>query len=261
MPDEHIGYNCSCDDEHDAETLEQLRRRVIRRLGYAAQAANPPPGMADLIDDFLTGAQRQLYRRYDALRTERIFTWELEEGVRFYGLKANLEAQEGEEGGEPVPAECDVLLDPHKVTWIGVEDRNRVWYPLTKGIPPEFYTMSQEWVGWPSRYEIRQCVEIFPAPSAGMRFLRVKGHFGLQPFSEDEHKTTIDSELVFLHALGAAKKHYRQFDADDVFAQLNSLLGGIVAGSHQTARYIPGKRPIAPATPPVFLPLIGGGDD
>ena len=38
------------------ETLQTLRNRILRRLGFAAQISNPPPGMAELVDDFLKSA-------------------------------------------------------------------------------------------------------------------------------------------------------------------------------------------------------------
>lgn len=236
-------FNCECEEETENETLAQLRRRLLIRLGYSAQADNPPPGMADLLNDFLLQSQRFLYRKYDALRTERFFTWTMEQGVRFYDLPDNDET-------------CTKQLDPYKLTWVGVEDVNGAWYNLSKGIPPEWYT-SVNFQGLPVRYEIRQCIEVFPAPSAEGYKLRIKGHFGLTSFTEDDDKTTIDSELVFLWALANAKAHYGQPDATNYANQATAYLGALVSGAHQTARYVPGTRPAQPWTPPVFLPLIG----
>lgn len=236
-------YNCECEDDPGARTLASLRQELMARLGYAAQINNPPPGMTALLNSFLRDAQVQLYHRFTTFKTERFFTWPLIEGVRYYGLGENNDCCEGRS------------LDPYKITWVGVEDANGVWYPLHHGIPPEFYTMTEQWKGWPARYEIRECIEIFPAPSADMRKLRIKGHFGLRPFSEDEHKTTINPDVLFLWALGTAKSHYGQPDAAVCFQQANDLISRLVAGSHQTARYIPGTRPRRPLTPPRFLPI------
>lgn len=235
-------FNCECEEETNNETLAQLRRRMLVRLGYAAQADNPPPGMADLLNDFLVQSQRFLYRKYNALRTERFFSWTMVQGQRFYDLPDNDET-------------CTKELDPYKLTWVGVEDLNGAWYHLSEGIPPEWYT-SINFQGLPVRYEIRQCIEVFPAPSA-VYTLRIKGHFGLTSFTEDDDKTTIDSELVFLWALANAKAHYGQPDAANYAAQAKEYLGNLVYGAHQTARYIPGTQPAQPWTPPVFLPLIG----
>lgn len=236
-PDE---FNCECEEETDNETLAQLRRRLLVRLGYAAQADNPPPGMADLLDDFLVQSQRLLYRRYRALRTERFFTWTMIVGQRFYDLPDNDET-------------CNKVLDPYRLSWVGVEDTNGAWYGLVKGIPPEVYT-SVENQGLPALYEIRQCIEVFPAPSDNYK-LRIKGHFGLTEFDEDTDTTTIDSELVFLWALANAKAHYGQPDASNVAAQAQTYLSTLVSGSHQTARYIPGRSVSPPIPRPLFLGL------
>lgn len=234
-------FNCECEDEAGMSTLAELRRRLLVRLGYSAQADNPPPGTADLLNDFLLSAQTFLYNKFTGLRTERFYRWTMQEGVRFYDLDANED-------------ECAKRMDAYKITWVGVEDLNGWWGPLIKGIPPEFYT-TVNYNGLPQRYEIRQCIEVWPPPSAGYT-LRIKAHFGLQPFTSDADRTTIDSELVFLWALANAKNHYGQGDAKDIATQANTLLGNLTAGMHQTARYVPGVRPMPAATPPIFLPLL-----
>ncbi len=220
-------YNCTCSDENNNATLAQLRGRLMARLGYGAQAANPPPGMAVLLNDFLQSAQEALYRRYDVLRTERFFSWPLEVGVRLYDLAANAET-------------CTKEIDPRKLTWVGIE-RDGIWSPLVAGIPPELY--SHDVTGRPERYEVRQCIEIWPAPEETNGNLVMKGRFGLEAFAADEDKTTIDSEMVFLLALANAKAHYGQSDANNYVAQLETMMQNLVAGAHQTRRYVPGRKP------------------
>lgn len=218
--------NCECEDDTSGyRTMGQLRADLMSRLGYGAQAANPPPGMAALLNSFLQDAQRQLYRRYDVLRTERFFSWPLTEGVRMYDIPDNQES-------------CDKKLDSRKVNWVGVE-KDGIWYPLLCGIPPELY--SHDLSGRPERYEIRQCIEVWPLPDETRGRLIIKGRFGLEPFTEDEHHTTIDDQLVFLLALANAKAHYRQPDANNYVAQLETMMVDLVAGSHHTRRYVPGK--------------------
>lgn len=236
-------YNSACSDDWQQRTLGELRTDLLRRLGFSAQATNPPPGMAELLDSFLRDAQEQLYRRYDALRTERFYRWPMEVGERFYDVRSNEDA--AGTGG------CQKYLDAYKVTWAGVEDVNGAWYPLIKGIPPVLYTITNE--GIPAYYEIRQCIEVFPAPDREYT-LRVKGHFGLEPFEADEDVTTIDPHPVFLLALGNAKAHYGQPDAGNYLAQATNYVGSLVAGSHHTARYIPGQAKPLPLPRPIFLP-------
>lgn len=237
-------FNSPC-SEYDYEaiysTLATLRVRLLRRLGFSAQAANPPPGMAELLNDFLQSAQTFLYRRYKALQTERFFEWMMVPGERFYGVRANDDA-------------CSKKLDSYKITGAWVEDLNGAWLPLTRGIDPIFYT-GAEFEGFPARYEIRQYLEVFPAPSAAFT-LRVRGHFGLQAFSADTDRTTLDSELVFLWALANAKNHYGAADARDVASQATTYLKDLIAATHEGYRYVPGTIAVPPLPQPIFLPLV-----
>lgn len=332
--------NCACSDTTNNRTLKNLRDDLMRRLGYGAQVASPPPGMADLLNAFLIEAQELLYRRYAVLRTERFYSWPLTNGVRRYGLPANAEATPlptpvisgvttattggtlaaatysyrvaarntygrtlassavtvvttgstsvntinwpavtvpagvsgvtgydvfGRVGGSEqllaslgnvlsyadtgsaapsgalptsnTTAECPKLLDPRSLTWVGIE-RDGIWQPLECGIPPELYTHGV--TGRPQRYEIRQCIELWPAPEATSGNLVIKGHFGLEAFAVDADKTTIDDRAVFLLALANAKAHYRQPDANNYVGQLEVFIGNLVAGSHHARRYVPG---------------------
>jgi hypothetical protein len=240
-PPEEVSYNCECDDPNPSRTLAELRRSLMIRLGFSAQTANPPPGMVDLLNDFLQGAQRNLYRQYTVLRTERFFTWALIPGVRFYDLAENED-------------ECTKELDPRMITWAGLSDGPQSWRPLICGIPPECYTQP-EVLGWPTRYEIRQCIELWPAPSDDNLRLRIKGHFGLEPFEADDDQCTIDDEAVFLYALARAKAHYRQPDAANYQTDAMNYIRNMTAGKHQTRRYVPGEAPYIVPPPPLWTPL------
>jgi hypothetical protein len=146
------------------------------------------------------------------------------------------------------------ILDPHKITWVGIEDLNGVVYPLVAEIPPEAYTRGDTSTGWPTHYEIRNCIEVFPAPQEAY-LLHVKGRYDVLPFEADTDKPSVDDEVVFLLALAAAKRHYGQGDANDYYQQAMTHIQSLVAGAHQTRRYIPGKRPEVSMQPPRFLPL------
>lgn len=237
-------FNCDCDDygyDEVYSTLSELRTRMIRRLGFSAQAANPPPGMADLIDEFLQSAQTFLYRRYKALRTRRFFTWDMVQGERFYDVRGNGDS-------------CTKKLDPYRIVGAWVEDTNGAWLPMYPGIPPVFYT-GVEFQGIPYCYEVRQCIEVFPAPSTTYK-LHIKGDFGLMRFTEDGDRTTLDSELVFLWALANAKNHYGAADARDIATQANQYRMDLIAESHGDNRYVPGTRVVPPVPQPIFLPLV-----
>jgi hypothetical protein len=221
-----VEYNCTCDDTTANRTLASLRTELAARLGYAAQGANLPPGMVVLLNSFLIEAQELLYWRYDVLRTERFYTWNMTAGVRLYDLAANRDA-------------CMKRLNPRKITWAGVSQGDADWTPLRCGIDPLLY--SNDVTGRPERYEIRQCIEVWPAPADDSYQLRIKGYFDLEPFAAETDKTTIDDRLVFLLALANAKAHYGKQDAPNYVAQLETMMRNLVAGSHQTRRYIPGR--------------------
>jgi hypothetical protein len=242
-------FNCDCDSDNSYRPLGVLRTELLRRLGYSAQAANPPPGMTALLDSFLNGAHRMIFRSYPALRTERFFTWTMAPGERFYGIREN-EERDAEGAG----LDCLSYLDPARVTWAGVEDLNGTWYPLVYGIDPQHYTMVGASPGWPTRYEIRSCIEVFPAPQAAYK-LRIKGQFEVKDMLDDTDKPQVDDEAVLLLALGNAKRHYQQSDAADYFTQSMTHIRALAAGAHGTARYVPGPRSVTVPTPPRFLPL------
>ena len=250
-------FNCDCEtgllytdssgnistlgQQFKLDTLANLRVRMAIRLGYAAQAANLPAGIVAFIDEYLRDAQMQLDLKFRASNCERFFKWTMVPGQRYYGLSES-------EGG------CDLLINPMKITWVGFEDLNKAWYNLIEGMPPEYYTRANINFGWPARYEIRSCLEIFPAPQAAYT-LWVKGQFGLRPFVNPTDVTTFDSELVLLLAAGNAKAARGQPDASSLLNQATTYFGAIVAGRHGTARYVPKTRQESPATPPRFLPL------
>lgn len=236
-PDQPTNYNCDCDDDFPTATLLQLQRRILVRLGYAAMPT-PPPGMAELINDFLYSAQVYLYRKYRCFRLERWFTWQIVPGQRFYDINGNLDV-------------CTKKLDPRRITWVGISKGDNCWQPLFEGIEPTMYSPKTE--ALPVRYEIRQCIEIWPGTADTDWLLRIKGDFGLLPFAADSDVTTIDAEVVFLFALANAKAHYGQPDAGNIASESSALIGGYVAGTHGTQRRWPGRQPIANAIPPKMV--------
>jgi len=126
-----------------------------------------------------------------------------------------------------------------------------VWYPLIEGIPPQLYTMiTKPWR--PARYDIRQAIEVYPAPDQTY-WLWMRANFGLLQFAADSDVTTIDSELVYLHALALAKAHYGQPDANNIEALSNTYRGELIAGTHKTAHYIPGTIAVPPAVRPTLI--------
>lgn len=322
-------FNCECVDENDNLTLAEYRTRMLRRLGFSANAANPPPGMNDMLTTFLQDAQDLMYMKYPALRTRRFFRWSLIQGERYYGIRENDENWSTEEvtitiatpgvvtfsGGEApangrevfftttgaLPtgltpytryyvvnragdeaqlsleengaainttgtqsgthtahiqpaASCIFDLNPYKdIEGAWLVDLNGQWIPMVCGIPGTFYTTANN-TSLPMRYEIRQCVEIFPAPPADGYYFYIKGHFGKRPFAADTDKPTIDGHLVYMTALANALDYYGKPSAAGVAEQAREYLGTLVAGTHTGRRYVPGTRPLPPAVMPVLAP-------
>lgn len=237
-------FNCECETTSAYSPLSELRRRMMIQIGYAAQAANPPPGMVAYCNEYLFTAQNQLILKYPTLRTERLFKWTMVPGFRYY----NLSASEGA---------CAKVINPLRIKWVGFEDLNKAWYKLEAGIDPLMYTRAEITTGWPTRYEIRSCIEVFPAPQAAYT-LWIKADFMLEPFAADADTPTIDDELVLLFAVANAKSDRGKPDAQRAMSQATSRMADLTAGAHTTKRYIPGGARQAVATPPRFLPLNGG---
>lgn len=232
-------YNCACDDEYPTRTLAQMREFLMVRLGWGAMVATPLPGVAITLNSFLRDAQEQIYRQYKVFRLERYFTWPMEQGVRFYDFADNED-------------ECTKKMDPRMITWVGISQDENFWRRLVCGIKPEFYYGDIE--SWPTHYEIRQCIEVWPPPSGDEWKLRIKGYFGLLPLEVDADVNTIDYEAIQLFALANAKAHYGQPDAANYMQQYRDYIGAVTAGSHHTRRYVPNTEQSYP--PP--LPILTG---
>ncbi len=240
--------NCDCVDVTDDKTLAEYRRDLLVKSGFAAIADNPPPGVADLFNLLLQDAQKFVYNKYPALRTRRFFRWSMAEGVRYYALRGN---------DECTGDDCVFSMEPYKnIEGAWVEDVNGTWLPLTEGIPGTFYTTVTQF-GIPLRFEIRQCLEVFPAPNSDDYKLWIKGHFGLQSFTEETDKPTIDGHLVYMWALADALAYYGKPQAVQARADANDYLGQLTAGTHGARRYVPGTTAMPPAVMPVLLPLPG----
>lgn len=231
-------YNCGCDDEFPTETLAELRQKVLIEMGYSAQLTNPPANIVLKINQALEYAQKFAYHEFYDSKLERFFTWEMAEGVRFYDIPQNSDA-------------CTKKLNTARITWIGVQENNDRWYPMVFGIPPEFYTEPQITTR-PNRYEIRQCIEVWPAPGDGTYKLRIKGEFGLLRFTEDTDITTIDPDVIFYGACFRLMRRRGDPDADDYAAMQQRRMEQIVESGHFTARYVPGVTVVADQPRPIF---------
>lgn len=244
-------FNCDCQVDPGARQLLSLRNELLVRAGYGSQGALLPPGVKDQFTSYLRSAQDTLYRRYKPLQTERFFSWRLKANTRYYGLINNAQS-------------CAVELDRYRIRGAWLQDPNGRWTPLARGIDPIAYTSVSN-TGYPSNYEVRECLEIFPAVNVGAAYrVWIKGNFGLSALAADTDYTTIDPEPVFLWALGLAKSHKGDRDAGNptpgsetgYYGQAISYLKSLVGGSHGNARYVPGMVTTPAATPPTMVTFL-----
>lgn len=184
-----------------------------------------PPGAAAAVEGHLKSAHALIYRRYDALRTERWFSWDLTADVALYDFPDNEET-------------CDKKLDPYKVRGVWIDDGTGARRPLTQGIPG--HVLGQDTSGKPTHFDFRQCILLWPTPDVTEGQLIIQGHFNSETFASDDDQPSVDDQLVYLLALANAKAQYQQPDAQLVMTQFEVHLGKLIAGSHGVRRYVPG---------------------
>lgn len=225
-----VDYNNGRFVDPRSQTLAEIRHRILVRLGYSAQASSPPPGMADLLTDFINSANLELFERYPVMRLTRWWTWQTQPGQRFYD----------------VPIDCEDYLDLRHITQAWLQD-DQAWFPLVAGISPALFNQTLN--SLPQYYEVRDNIELWPVPDKSTYLLHLEGEAGPSLMADDADTPAVDAHAVFLHALAASKAHYLQGDATRYDRQLEIYIGRLTAGSHYTKRYIPGESPL------VGLPL------
>lgn len=143
---------------------------------------------------------------------------------------------------------CSKTLDPREIEGVYISRGDNVWQPLYEGIPPTMYTSKIQAI--PQRYEVRQCIEIWPAPSDNTWQLRIKGNFALRRFNQPTDVTTIDPHAVFLKALADAQMHYGKPAAQSTMQMLELYIKKLIAGTDANTRLFPGTGVVINAIPP-----------
>lgn len=236
-PDQPTNYNCDCEDDFPTYTMAAMKRRLQVRLGRAGMTIMPA-GSSEMMGDFLESAQKLLFRKYVCFRSERWFTWDMPAGQRFFDFGENNDA-------------CMKKLDPRAITWVGVSQGDNNWRELVAGINPVMY--SPKTTSLSQYFDVRQCIEVWPAMSDDTWQLRIKGMFGLAPFQDDDDITTIDGEAIFMMALANAKAHYGQPDAGNYMSELAEYIGELTAGNKPRRRFFPGAVTLPNAVRPKLV--------
>lgn len=190
--------------------LGDLRSELLARLGFGA-AGSASITNSTIIDSFLRSAQEQLYWQYEWI--ELLETSEQATGVdqRFYDY----------------PSDCEV----ERIREVSILD-GETYYPVTEGVTMAMRSDLSS--GRPRCYERAAQIEVWP-PADVAYTLRIDYIRALGRFTNDSDRTTIKSELVFLHALANAKLHYRQPDAAAYSNQLQAILARLKAAQRTTA--------------------------
>lgn len=211
-------------------TLGNIRTEIQSRLGFG-MAGQAGVVNAPLIDSFIRGAQKQIYEDNQWMREKRI-------DERLTGIDQVL---------YDYPQDCE----PENILVLAVQV-NGIWNPLKPGI--SLHMRSIIGSGQPLRYELREQIEIFPPP--GRQYtLRTEYVRSCSSLVSDNDRTTIDSDLVLLHALATAKAHYRQPDAPQVAQQFESMLSRMKAKARQQTVFRRGCQ-----ADPLPFPKVEGRD-
>ncbi len=199
-------------------TLGELRAQLQARCGFGAAGASAGVNVT-VMDSFLQTAQEQLYWAGAHRTLQRYVTKQIGAGQTLLDY----------------PEE----LHPDRITQISVLFSG-VWSPpLRRGISPEHYT-HQDNPGPPSRYEFYEQIEFWPMSDA-VYDVRLWGMAPLVRFTQENDRTTLDSGLVFSVALGQAKAHYRQPDAQFYVDQAQSILASLKSSQWTGRVYNPNE--------------------
>lgn len=182
------------------KTLGELRSELQIRLGFG-MAGQSGVVNSPLFDSFIRSAQEQLLEQYTFLRLKAVderLTGSLQQ---FYDY----------------PEGCDA----DNIVNMSIKWNGRV-IPLTEGIKVTDRGFHPS--GPPQKYERRDQIELWPIPSTTEFTLRTEFIKTPTQLVNNSDRVSIDSQLVFLHALSNAKAHYRQPDAQTYSSQLDALL-------------------------------------
>lgn len=194
-------------------TLGDIRADIQTALGFG-MAGQAGIVNSSLIDSKIRSAQEQLYSQFDFVELKEVYERTTGENQSLYDY----------------PPNCNVeRINGIWVVWSGQ------YIQLKEGIDPKMRTYASGNV--PARFERRAQIELWPVPNTNEYKLRFEYIRTLDPLTADGHRTTIPSELVYLHALSNCKAHYRQPDAQTYATQLDALLLRIKARHRTTGVY------------------------
>lgn len=182
-------------------TLEDLRDELRARLGFSASGSSAGV-QVPILNSFLRSAQAILYWTHDWVKIKKYETKTL--GANAYQI------------------DYPTTANPERVTAVSILNGNLWTEGLRRGIKPEDFTYLDNYT-LPTRWEPREQIE-FNVKSDKAYSVRVFFVKALTRFTQDADRATIDDDLIFMHALGDAKAHYRHPDAKTYTDQRDALL-------------------------------------
>lgn len=199
-------------------TLGEKRAELLARLGFASSGAAAGVIRAN-VDSILRTSQKILYDAADWVKLRKYETIPL--GVSQYLVDYPENA------------------NPERIKAISVDTTgNDDWSPpLKKGISAQMYS-TQDNLSWPQRWEAYEQIELWPKNDA-VRNIRVFYIQKLGALTQDSDRFSIDDSLVFLVALGTAKAHYRQPDAQLHLSTSDNLLARLRGQARKKTEFSP----------------------
>lgn len=186
-------------------TLGDIRSDIQIRLGFGT-AGQAGVVNSQLIDSMIRSAQTQLYDQFDWLEMKAVEERLTGANQQFYDY----------------PVDCNV----ERI--IGIWARWGARYsPLSEGI--SFADRGWNPGGTPQKYERRDQYELWPIPVDNTTTIRIEYVKTLGQLVNNSDRTSLPSEIVYLHALANAKAHYRQPDTQSYATQLEALLNQLKA--------------------------------
>lgn len=187
------------------KTLGEIRSDIQTRLGYG-MAGQAGIVNSSLIDSMIRSAQEQLYEQFDWAELKAVYERSTGTDQKFYDY----------------PVDCNI----ERITGFWIIWGGR-YYELKEGIDAS--NRSDNAGNVPTRYERRDQIELFPVPTSSQYTLRFEYIKTLSPLNTNSDRTSLPSQIVYLHALSNAKAHYRQPDAQTYASQLDALLNKLKA--------------------------------
>lgn len=195
------------------KTLGEIRSDIQTRLGFG-MAGQAGIVNSALIDSMIRSAQEQLYEQFDWAELKATYERTTGTNQQFYDY----------------PADCNIeRMKSFVIIWGGR------YIPLKEGIEPHHRSNNSGSV--PARYERRDQIELFPIPLTNEYTLRFEYIKTLSTLIVNSDRTSLPSEIVYLHALANAKAHYRQPDSETYATQLDALMNKLKAKHRSTKVY------------------------